>query len=59
MSDKDRAEAHPDSPPEHQGDARDSVEGLTTERSPLDSPGVEDGVAGTGGANKAQDNPTS
>ena len=31
----------------------------THDGSPLDPPGIEDGVAGTGGVNKAQDGPTS
>lgn len=61
MSDRDRSDAHPDSPPESAGEdpRRTSVEDVEDKRTPLEPAGVEDGVAGTGGVNKAQDKPTS
>ena len=61
MSDTDRSDPHPDSPPAEQPDLPDrrSVEGVEEPESPLDGAGIEDGVGGTGGVNKAQDKPTS
>lgn len=58
MSDTDRSDPHPDSPPSEEPD-RGSIESVEEPASPLDGPGVEDGVGGTGGVNKAQDKPTS
>lgn len=61
MSDRNRTDAHPDSAPENAGEEprRTDVEGVEEKRTPLEPAGVEDGVAGTGGVNKAQDKPTS
>lgn len=61
MSDRNRADPHPDSPPDADtpDPGRSSVEGVEDKRTPLEPAGVEDGVGGTGGVNKAQDKPTS
>ena len=61
MSDRNRSDAHPDSPPDDMviDEGRGSVEAPGKPRSPLDGDGIEDGVGGAAGVTRNQDNPTS